>query len=52
MAVLLWDNTSRVGCSKVCCNTRELVICDFAPIIQNISLNDLSLHVKSNKYIK
>lgn len=52
MAVLLYDETKEVGCSKVCCDKRELIICDFGPIIQNVNLNDLAMHIKANKFLK
>lgn len=52
MLNLLWDDTKRVGCSKVCCLTTELVVCDFFPVIIQPNLTEIGLHIKGNKYLK
>lgn len=52
MINLLWDETRKVGCGRVCCVGRELWVCDFFPVVIQPSLEEIGLHIKANKYLK
>jgi hypothetical protein len=51
MALLLWDTVSQVGCAKVCCETRELNLCHFLPILVDPNVLEMKKHIKNNKFI-
>lgn len=48
---LLWDETEKVGCTKVCCLTTELYICDFFPVLIQPTIEEIASHIKPNKYL-
>lgn len=49
MAILLWDEVDKVGCSKVCCFESELIICDFQPYIIQPTVGEMAQHIFPNK---
>ena len=50
MLNLLWDDTKKVGCAKVCCAIAELYVCDFFPVLIQPGLDEISKHIHENKY--
>jgi hypothetical protein len=52
MINLLWDETKKVGCGRVCCLGRELWVCDFFPVVIQPTLEEIGQHIKENKYLK
>lgn len=50
MLNILWDTMTSVGCSRVCCASRELYICDFYPVLIQPGLEEISKHIHPNKY--
>ena len=51
MTIMLWDDTTNVGCTKVCCSTSELIVCHFYPPIFDHTLETMKAHLKPNKYL-
>lgn len=48
---LIWDKTKSFGCSKVCCLSYELTICNFYPVLMLPDFLKANEHIHPNRFL-